>query len=177
MESTKSEQPKRQISAAIKKNAISRLHAGEVTVTELCEEFGVERRIVRYWNKNIDHISDSDTFKPRAIVPEEVKRKFVREVEAGELTLDEACIKYNYRWKINTKAWFKKFGSANLQENTITSVNKVSSTEAKPDIGQGQDLKERLRYAHLKIALLETMIDVAEKQLNIDIRKKAGAKQ
>ena len=166
----------------IKKNAIARLKAGEVTITELCEELDINRHTVRYWTEQIDHWADTDTgIKLRRTFPESFKRKFVMQVEAGELTLNEACIKYNYKWVRNTKPWFEKYGSANLQENSTTSVSKKSGISSKPldlpDIHHEKELEERLRNAHLKIALLETMIDVAEKQLNIDIRKKAGAKQ
>ncbi len=38
-------------------------------------------------------------------------------------------------------------------------------------------LKEALELATMKVAALETLIDVAEDQLNIDIRKKPGSKQ
>lgn len=37
-------------------------------------------------------------------------------------------------------------------------------------------LEEELRLAKLKIICLETMIDVAEETLQIEIRKKAGTK-
>ena len=39
------------------------------------------------------------------------------------------------------------------------------------------ELKEALKFATMKVAALETLIDVAEDQLNVDIRKKAGSKQ
>lgn len=169
-------------SRLIKKKSVARLKAGEITIGELCLELNIDRHVARYWCKNEDRWNDVDgSVTLRKHYPDALKRRFVREVEAGELTLKEACVKYDVQWEANTKAWFQKFGSANLQANTITSVNKVSSEEVKqidkPDLRQEKDLKEKLRDAHLKIALLETMIDVAEKQLNIDIRKKAGAKQ
>lgn len=40
-----------------------------------------------------------------------------------------------------------------------------------------EELQEALRFAQLKIAALETMIDTAEQELSIKIRKKSGAKQ
>ena len=40
-----------------------------------------------------------------------------------------------------------------------------------------QQLKEQLRKAELKALALDKMIDIAEKELKIDIRKKSGAKQ
>lgn len=52
------------------------------------------------------------------------------------------------------------------------------------EVDSGQDLasenaklKKALELATLKVAALETLIDVAEDQLNIDIRKKSGTKQ
>jgi hypothetical protein len=39
-----------------------------------------------------------------------------------------------------------------------------------------QELEAELKLAKLKIIALETMIDVAEEQLNIEIRKKSGTK-
>jgi hypothetical protein len=38
-------------------------------------------------------------------------------------------------------------------------------------------LRKKLADAQLKIAALNTLIDVAEEQLKINIRKKPGAKQ
>lgn len=40
-----------------------------------------------------------------------------------------------------------------------------------------QSLEEQLAYAQLKIQALETLIDIAEEKLNVDIRKKSGARQ
>jgi hypothetical protein len=38
-------------------------------------------------------------------------------------------------------------------------------------------LKEELRKAKLKIELLDTVIDIASKELGVDIRKKSGTRQ
>ena len=40
-----------------------------------------------------------------------------------------------------------------------------------------ESLEKALKEAELKIKALNTLIDVAEEQLKIDIRKKSGAKQ
>ena len=42
---------------------------------------------------------------------------------------------------------------------------------------QIRELKTALELAKLKIIGLETLIDAAEEQLNIDIRRKPGTKQ
>lgn len=40
-----------------------------------------------------------------------------------------------------------------------------------------KQLKRQLEFSELKVEALETMIDIAEAELQIDIRKKSGAKQ
>ena len=40
-----------------------------------------------------------------------------------------------------------------------------------------QTLQAQLEQARLKIQALETMIDIAQEKLGVDIRKKSGAKQ
>lgn len=42
---------------------------------------------------------------------------------------------------------------------------------------QNADLKKKLEYAELKATAYELMVDIAEKELGIDIKKKSGTKQ
>jgi hypothetical protein len=56
----------------------------------------------------------------------------------------------------------KKQSEATVQDNLPTDV---------------KQLQEELRKAKLHNKLLNAMIDIAEEQLNIDIRKKSGTKQ
>ena len=57
-----------------------------------------------------------------------------------------------------------------LKKPKQTAGDKTPSNDVKA-------LQEQLAYANLKIAALNTLIDVAEEQLKINIRKKPGAKQ
>lgn len=59
--------------------------------------------------------------------------------------------------------WYKK----NIDGNQPTAPLDTST-----DLG----LQEELRLANLKITALEMMINIAEKELEIDIRKKSGTK-
>ncbi len=63
-------------------------------------------------------------------------------------------------------------------------VTKKKSKEKKPETTvqdnlptDVKQLQEELRKAKLHNKLLNAMIDIAEEQLNIDIRKKSGTKQ
>jgi transposase len=42
---------------------------------------------------------------------------------------------------------------------------------------QNEELKKKLEYADLKATALEIMVDIAEQQFGIDIKKKSGTKQ
>ena len=57
------------------------------------------------------------------------------------------------------------------QGNVPSSPISESATE------QEKSLRQALQEAQIKIICLETMIDIAEKELNVSIRKKSGTKQ
>lgn len=111
--------------------------------------------------------SGSFTTKHRTIAVD-TKLQAVYELESGELTLKQVMRKYKV--SDNTvKLWQKKYAG--------------SSDKSKPALDeQLQELDERAaqkQIAELKLKIygLETMIDVAEKQYHIAIRKKFGTKQ
>ena len=60
-------------------------------------------------------------------------------------------------------------------------LNNMKSSELNEDASalkkENEELKKALELAMLKVAALETLVDVAEEQFNIQIRKKPGAKQ
>lgn len=59
--------------------------------------------------------------------------------------------------------------------NNMKSSNQNKDTSALEK--ENTELKKALELAMLKVAALETLVDVAEDQFNIQIRKKPGAKQ
>jgi hypothetical protein len=56
---------------------------------------------------------------------------------------------------------------------TLTQPDTDGQTESENEAA----LKKALQEAQIKIICLETMIDIAEKELNVNIRKKSGTKQ
>jgi hypothetical protein len=54
------------------------------------------------------------------------------------------------------------------QENDVHAADKDAAIK---------ELQKALEMANLKITSLEIMIDIAEDELNVDIRKKSGTKQ
>jgi hypothetical protein len=93
----------------------------------------------------------------------------------------EAMITYGIKKAKTIEGWIREIE----QENTDlvvsneswmkkTKSNKKDTTQNNPDV---KALQKALEDAQLKIAALNTLIDVAEEQLKINIRKKPGAKQ
>ena len=114
-------------------------------------------------------------------VPIELKRSVVRAIQSGRLSVKEAQRTYGIKTVKTINSWIEQFN----QENTdLAIVNDSEMKKKKPVKGSSTDnnqdikaLQQALEDAQFKIAALNTLIDVAEDQLKINIRKKPGAKQ
>jgi len=106
------------------------------------------------------------------------KRSIVRQIEQGLLTPHAARTTYGMSGQTLNK-WLK----ASLKENVELAVYDPFEMKDKavgqPDLPdpEKESLKKALEDAQLKISALNTLIDVAEDQFKIKIRKKAGARQ
>jgi transposase len=121
------------------------------------------------------------TGKLKRPVPVEQKRSVVRAVQTGRLSIREAMRTYGIKTEKTIKAWTEQF---NQENDDLALVNDSEMKKKKPSKGNSTDsnqdikaLQQALADAQLKIAALNTLIDVAEEQLKINIRKKPGAKQ
>jgi hypothetical protein len=92
------------------------------------------------------------------------------------MSLREAQAAYNIRNQKTIRDWLEKYKSEKVEFCTTTKpyMGKAKKTATKVS---NEDLQKALREAELKLKALNTLIDVAEEQLKIDIRKKSGAKQ
>ena len=71
----------------------------------------------------------------------------------------------------------KRQHSYDLQQMTRKKIPKPQ-VPLNPDAAEKiRQLEQQLAYEKLRADALDTMINIAEKQLNIDIRKKSGAQQ
>jgi transposase-like protein len=104
------------------------------------------------------------------------KRTIVTAIEQGRLTIKEAKTAYNIKDEGLIRKWIKQYQSEKVEiciENTSSMAKEKSSLK---DL-EKEALQKALQEAEFKIKALNTLIDVAEDQLKIDIRKKSGAKQ
>lgn len=105
---------------------------------------------------------------------EEFKLKVVHEVLGGEITKEGCREKYGIKGHSTVLKWIRKF-DLSKESLLVDQKEEISqSTELKAQI---RLLKQELTYEKLKSEALSEMIDIAEEELKISIRKKSGAKQ
>lgn len=152
--------------------AVSSVEAG-ISRRIICEQYGVTLGTVAVWMRLYGsahyHAHKRRTFSHQQ------KRNLVRAITEDRLSVKEAAVANGIpadtvrRWQRNIN-----------RENTELAVLNRSVMAQQAPADPGQDLKalqQQLQEAQLKIAALETMIEIAEKQFKIEIRKKPGAKQ
>jgi len=100
------------------------------------------------------------------------KRTIVTAIEQGRMTIKEARTAYNIKTEKIIRDWILRF-----KEEKVDLCIETQPQMAKQKSPDKQALEKALQEAELKIKALNTLIDVAEDQLKIDIRKKSGAKQ
>ena len=106
-----------------------------------------------------------------------LKHLIIQEVLSGSISKEEARRRYRIRGKSAILKWMRKFGYTSKVETNALSMK---SKKAKPrDIDDSQELKQRilvlekaLEEANLNSEFYSTMIDIAEKEFKISIRKK-----
>jgi len=114
--------------------------------------------------------------------PDEFKLKVVQEYLSTDKSQKELMQEYGIGGKNNITKWMRKFGLKTPTEEQIK-VQIIMSKEKKKSPREVEleakvkKMEEALEYERLKTLALNTMIDVAERNLKISIRKKFGTKQ
>lgn len=104
------------------------------------------------------------------------KRTIVSAIEQGRMSIEEAHVAYKIKSSKTIREWLQQYKSEKV-EICIESQPPMSKKKKVPAASQTAALQKALQEAELKIKALNTLIDVAEEQLKIDIRKKSGARQ
>ena len=106
------------------------------------------------------------------------RRWLVREIEEQRLTVAEALNQFNFN-PANGRAllvkWLKKYG-----QEMVLSLPPMTEKEKQDMLALQKKVKameQQLEDARMRNIALDTLIDVAEEKLKINIRKKPGAKQ
>lgn len=112
--------------------------------------------------------------------PEDFKLRVVKEVLSGKYNKEEARRIYGIQSNCAILYWIRQFsGQLNYREGGISQINPELMENKKQEIDKDQkirDLQVQLKKEQLRADLWQKMVDVAEEELKIDIRKKYGAK-
>ena len=114
--------------------------------------------------------------------PDDLKLRVVQEYLSSDLSQSELKKKYNFGGNNNISNWMRKFGLTTLSEEQLELHQAMEKEIQKTSLEQELELKVKkleadLKLEQLRTKALSTMIDIAERELKIDIRKKAGAKR
>ena len=106
------------------------------------------------------------------------RRWLVREIESGRLSTAEAIQRFNFNPATGPSLlnyWRKRYPPVvALHLPPMTAAERAQMEALQKQV---KALEKQLDDARMKAIALDTLIDVAEEKLKIEIRKKAGTKQ
>jgi len=112
------------------------------------------------------------------------KLQVVQEIELGGLSTHAACRKYGIQARSTIVQWLRKFGNFDWENQTPsnmakTSEQKIMELEVQVKLLEKQKtfLERQAFVADKKAILFDMMIDLAEKEYHIDIRKNSVPEQ
>lgn len=111
------------------------------------------------------------------------KHRIIQEVLIGKISKEEARRRYRIKGKSAIQKWMLKFGyTPKVDSITLSMKSKKIRSSTLPN--DSQELKHRiielekaLEEANLNSEFYSTMINIAEKEFKISIRKKLFTKQ
>ena len=113
---------------------------------------------------------------------DDFKLEVVQDYLSTGISQEELKKKYNFTGCNNIYNWMRKFGLSKPSEDQIELHQFMANEKQKSSLEQELELKikkleEELKREQFRTKALSTMIDIAERELKVDIRKKSGAKR
>ncbi len=106
------------------------------------------------------------------------KLQVVQEIELGQLSRTQACHKYGIQAKSTIREWLRKYGTFDWEDQSKTIVAKTPEQEILELKAKVKLLeKQKARAEHLaeradkKVIIFDMLVDMAEKEYDIQIRK------
>ena len=128
----------------------------------------------------------SKEFRVNRTYSEESKKQAVFKVLSGELRKSDAMKEYGIRGSGSLDRWIERYGHGILSEHKELleqmgtrkkkEAVKVEIPETEELRGEVARLKKDLRAAELRAEAYSLMIDIAERELKVAIRKKSVTK-
>lgn len=106
--------------------------------------------------------------------PESVKREVVFRIQSGNITQEEAKKEYGIKGHSTVLKWIRKFEGTQLTPLSFMDYRKTDKDEL---IKRIKELERQLEDEQIRSLGYSKMIDIAEDQLKVSIRKKPDTKQ
>ena len=145
------------------------------TRMEMTNRYGMAKSTLSDWMREHGSAAYQAKIKPLSLTD---RRSLVRSIEEGRMSLAEAKISYNLTSTLVVKRYLREAEKEKAELHRIAAL--MDKNEVRSEAISSEDakaLKKALEEAELKIRALNTLIDVAEEQFKIPIRKKPGARQ
>lgn len=112
------------------------------------------------------------------------KLQIVGQIERGELSVTEAQKKHGIQSRSTVMLWLRKFGSFDWENQTPSNMpkspeQKIMELEVKIKLLEKQNafLEHQVQVSDSKAIIFDMMINLAEKEYQIEIRKNSSPEQ
>ncbi|GAP69517.1 transposase [Bacteroidales bacterium 6E] len=107
------------------------------------------------------------------VFSEEFKKSRVHDYESGKFTVSEVGRLFGISHQLLYR-WIYKYSTYNKKRVKIVEMNESSTKKLKDMELRIRELEQVIGQKQLKIDYLEKMIELASKELDIDIKKNSG---
>ena len=146
-----------------------------VSRRELIKRYGMAKSTLADWVREYGSPAYHASQKPLSAAD---RRSLVRAVEEGRMTVKEARLAYGLKSTTAVQRYLRQADKEKAELRRISLLMDKNEARSEPLSSEDAEaLKKALQEAELKIKALNTLIDVAEDQFKISIRKKPGARQ
>jgi transposase len=151
------------------KKAVVKSIEEEGSIILICDRLGLGRSTVCGWLKQYGSAAYHSQKPLRH--NSQTRNRVARQIISEQISIEEAMLKYQVNRRNTVTEWVREYkkGQPLLPD--------MLREELKTEIPVSCESSQELQLAQLKIRALETMLDIASKEFNTDIRKKFGAKQ
>lgn len=148
-----------------RKKIVALIDQGEITRQQAMQQYGIAKpETLRSWI--LRYSANPENILGKVFTKAE-KRQAAYRIITGEVSNSELATELRVD-PATLRRWIRDVRS----EIGVSKSGKIA-----PSLGEITSHHQTVDDLRLKVAALETMIDIAEKELNIDIRKKSGTKQ
>lgn len=113
--------------------------------------------------------------KPQPLYSDSFKLGVVARVVNGEMSKEEARKRFGIGGKSSILEWMRKYRYCTTPSTQLPMVSQSETSEDPEELKkQVQQLEKKLKTERIRSEFYRTMIDVAERELGISIRKKSA---